>query len=522
MILPSVSSLLDLEELIEQLFTATADLRRRETSGSGQSEPVARTFRCLHSIRGLAASAGFLAAAELAHQAEFALDAVRSGRIEISTALIDTLEDVAYAISEELNPDTNRRLEPATGLLVQRLLTLAEHAVSSPARGQLFDLPAEIADSLNEREKQVLLGSLHAHARLCLVTADFEVANFDTEFQRLRETLARYGEVVCALPSAEGLAPNHIAFRLFFTSKLSASEVQDRLGSSPEATVTGLSLPSLIEPDAEAQRGPFVVRVRAPSSPSGFIRLELGELERLRTSAHEVFEQIVAALDLVSTSLTGDARTELSNLDAQVRQSLAALEETIVELRTISVNRVFQRAIVAGRVAARSAGKEVEFSVSGSDLRIDKVHSDAIAAPLLHLVRNAVDHGIETPAERTAAGKKPIGTVRVEASATGDEVRFAVSDDGRGIDAQVISLAAADRGLIEKDTVLDKEQSLRLIFRPGFSTAEAKSNLSGCGVGLEVVEHSVKQVGGSVSVQTRTGKGSEFELRLPRNRLQPG
>ena len=351
-----------------------------------------------------------------------------------------------------------------------------------------------------------------ADARFCLVTVDFEVANFDSKFQKLRETLAHYGEVVCALPSAEGLAPNHIAFRLFFTSKLSASEVQDRLVSSPEATVTALSLPSLIDADAEAQRAPFARGVRVPSSPAGFIRLELGELERLRTSAHEVFEQIVAALDLVSNSLTGDARTELSNLDAQVRQSLTALK------RSLSSCERFPSTEFSSGPSSPAGWRQ-----GAPERRLNSASTAAICEstkctvtrllPLLHLVRNAVDHGIETPAERTAAGKKPIGTVRVEASATDDEVRFVVSDDGRGIDPQVISLAAADGGLIDKDTVLDKEQSLRLIFRPGFSTAAAKSNLSGCGVGLDIVEHSVKQVGGSSEV-CKPGPAKEVILNF--------
>ena len=208
-------------------------------------------------------------------------------------------------------------------------------------------------------------------------------------------------------------------------------------------------------------------------------------------------------------------RTELKNLDAQIRQSLVSLEEQIIQLRMVSLDRVMQRAIRAGRVAARVSGKEIEFSTAGSQLRIDKMVCDAIADPLLHLVRNAVDQGIETPDERARAGKEAAGAVRIEASSAGGRVRFLVSDDGRGIDPHVVSEAAAKLGLIERGLCFSSERSLRLIFRPGFSTATTVSSVSGRGVGLDVVESAVERAGGAVRVRTQVGKGTEFEIRLP-------
>jgi two-component system chemotaxis sensor kinase CheA len=192
-----------------------------------------------------------------------------------------------------------------------------------------------------------------------------------------------------------------------------------------------------------------------------------------------------------------------------------ALEEQIINLRMVSVGRTIQRAIRAGRVAARVSGKEIEFSAEGDDLRIDKLLCDAIADPLLHLVRNAVDHGFETSEEHTKAGKKPAGRVRIAACSEGGRARILVSDDGRGIDPEVVSQVAVKLGLIEQGTTLNMDQSLRMIFRPGFSTTTRVSNVSGRGVGLDVVESAVEQAGGAVRVRTQPGKGSEFEIRLP-------
>jgi two-component system chemotaxis sensor kinase CheA len=174
-----------------------------------------------------------------------------------------------------------------------------------------------------------------------------------------------------------------------------------------------------------------------------------------------------------------------------------------------------QRAVRAGRVAAKVRGKEINFVTVGGDLHIDKTLLDAVADPLLHLVRNAVDQGIEAPADRVAAGKPAAGQVRIEATSVGGRVRFVVSDNGRGIDPQVISAAAVRLGIIEAGTLLTDDKSLRLIFRPGFSTAIEVSSVSGRGVGLDIVEKAVERVGGSVRVRTQVGKGSEFEIRLP-------
>lgn len=510
--------LIELEELTEQLFAVIADLRRQEVAGPVQREILARAFRCLHSIKGVASSAGFTAVADLAHQMENVLDTKRTGRIEIETTFVDTLEDVADAISENLSNAEAPGPAPSNELLFLRLRSLAASAIRSSAKISPADLPVEIAASLNEREKQLVVEALRENTNVCLINANFDIAVFDTEFQKLRDTLAHSGEVICTLPSAAGPAANRIGFRLFYTSEFAASEVQTLiLAAVPEATVTDLSQHFPADPDeTKHQRPASGVSAKATLQSSGSVRVELDELDRLRASAHEVFEQIVGALDLFSARLRGSTRAELSNLDAQVRQTLGALEEKIVDLRTVSADRLIQRTIVAGRVAARSAGKEVEFSGGGSDVRIDKEICDAIATPLLHLIRNAVDHGIETPAERTSAGKPPAGTIRIEARASGGETLLIVSDDGCGIDPQVISLAAATQGLVEQGTTLDMDQSLRLIFHAGFSSTAMVSNLSGRGVGLDVVEHSLTQIGGSVSVRSWPGKGSQFELRLPK------
>jgi len=176
---------------------------------------------------------------------------------------------------------------------------------------------------------------------------------------------------------------------------------------------------------------------------------------------------------------------------------------------------MLERAARAGRHAARATGKEVEFEIRGGHVRLDKALADTIADPLLHILRNAVDHGMEQAAERARIGKRPRGLIRLEARAEGNRVMLRVTDDGRGVDPLRITRAAAAQGIIEAGRLLTKEQALRLIFRPGFSTAASISNVSGRGVGLDVVERAVEQTGGELRVTSEAGKGTLFEIMLP-------
>ncbi|HEV2708207.1 MAG TPA: ATP-binding protein, partial [Pyrinomonadaceae bacterium] len=174
-----------------------------------------------------------------------------------------------------------------------------------------------------------------------------------------------------------------------------------------------------------------------------------------------------------------------------------------------------ERAARAGQSAARAARREVDFETVGGEVRLDKSLADAVADPLLHLLRNAVDHGVEPPAERVRVGKPERGLVRLEAVAEGSRVLLRVSDDGRGIDPERVARAAIERGLVSADERLTEQQALRLIFRPGFSTAREVSAVSGRGVGLDVVERAVEQAGGELRVWSRPGAGTTFEMRLP-------
>jgi two-component system chemotaxis sensor kinase CheA len=246
---------------------------------------------------------------------------------------------------------------------------------------------------------------------------------------------------------------------------------------------------------------------------SNFVRADLDKLDRLISSTHDLWRTTSTTLAL--SQLNAPVSDELHRLTQQIRSSFISLEDQLINLRLVPLGPTLQRTMRAGRAAARSNFKEINFEISGADIRLDKLLVETIADPLIHLVRNAVDHGIETAEERTQAGKPPRGTVRIEAVSEGSQSRLRVTDDGRGVDPVLISAAAQRLGIFPSDDELDIDRSLRLIFRPGFTTVTSASETSGRGVGLDAVETAVEQVGGELRVSSKPGLGTTFEIRLP-------
>lgn len=509
--------LIEIEELVEQIFADLDELRATKTEGRARRELIDQVFRRVHSVKGSAASSGLEVVSHIAHEFENLLDEVRAGRVQIADSVVNTCESATEALSESLSLAASGIVEPSRRALFDQLQAAAQAKTTSelPAsEAVLKSIPFEIWESLTEAEKQKLLSVVGEGSPLFVVATSFNLGNFDAEFSRLKEKLHESGEVISTSPKVDHEHPDKINFRILYAGTTDLDTLQASVSAGAKVVCHEI-VSARREPEVPVTEE-IVSVSRVPASLatlSNFVRADLDKLDRLISSTHDLWRTTSTTLAL--TQMNAPVSDELLRLTQQIRSSFISLEDQLINLRLVPLGPTLQRAVRAGRAAARVAGKEVNFEISGSEIRLDKLLVETIADPLIHLVRNAVDHGIETVEERTQTGKTPRGTVRIEAASEGSQSRLRVTDDGRGVDPTLVSVAAQRLGILTSDDHLDIERSLRLIFRPGFTTLPEASQTSGRGVGLDAVETAVEQVGGELRVSSKTGLGTTFEILLP-------
>ncbi|WP_433942700.1 chemotaxis protein CheA [Brevundimonas diminuta] len=272
--------------------------------------------------------------------------------------------------------------------------------------------------------------------------------------------------------------------------------------------------PSPVKP-ASAPAAPAPVQATAPAAAAPVtIRVDLERVDRLINAVGElVIQQAMLAQRVTESGLarSSDIGLGLEDLELLTRE----IQDSVMAIRAQPVKSVFQRMPRLVREAAEATGKKVKLVTSGEDTEVDKTVVERLAEPITHMLRNAIDHGLESPADRLAAGKPEEGTVRLAALHRSGRIVIEISDDGKGINRPRVKGIAVERGLIAEDAVLSDDEIDNLIFLPGFSTATEVSDLSGRGVGMDVVRRSIQSLGGRISITSNPGKGSTFTLSLP-------
>jgi two-component system chemotaxis sensor kinase CheA len=502
----------DAQEIVERLRRDLEELRVARSEGRRRRELAAQIFRRMHTLKGSGASLGFNQVSQIAHEVEGVLDGARLGRIELTDAVLNSFEDALDAIAHHLLVPSEKPIDSAFAPILQRLNDIAsigktQSAVSDELRAAL---PPDIARSLSEYDLQHAREAIQEGARLFVVAAGFDLETFDRGFRDLTKLLGESGEVIATVPGKPATA-EEINFRLLYAAELVTAETLRQASSLGRVSCDEIEIARAI---LESSTSKTVTD--EPLPPRGdlagtSVRVEMKQLNELISTAGELHRQTTNAL----TTLGQASKTEaVEAAGKNLRGRFVELEERLIKLRLVPIGKVLERAAArAGRIAARQMGKEVEFEISGGDVGIEKSLAEVLADPLLHLVRNAITHGIEDPHERKAAGKKPIGCVRLAAANQSGRIHIIVTDDGRGIDIERIIEAAAEHGI--SGTELSVDQCLRLIFRPGFSTSSELTELSGRGIGLDIVDRAMDIAGGDVRVATRKGAGTTFAMIVP-------
>lgn len=543
------------DESFEALDSMEAALLKL-TLGAPEPELIGTIFRVAHSIKGGAATFGFAEVTSFTHTCETLLDELRSNRKEVTRHItdlllksVDVMRDMLRSVQHKEPVDAQRvadlqfDLELAIAQKNQAAAPVAaptpDAVAAAPAQKraaayrwritfrpypQLFvhgndplrmlrEL-AEVGDVTARLDGQVLPSLDDLDPESCYLAWDLTV---DTEATRnVIEQVFDWAEGDCELKITEEASPAAQAVVAAQPAAPAPAVAASTSGAKPSNVVS--IVPEAPRQPAAAEHAPAAASAEAPKQQG------MGDSSSIRVSTEKIDELLNTVGELVITQsmlsqlgakVSGVIAEQLRSGLAQLERNVRELQEGVMRVRMLPISFVFSRFPRMVRDLSQRLGKNVELKMTGDQTELDKTVMEKIGDPLVHLVRNSVDHGIEMPDVRKAAGKPVIGTVFLEAYHKGGSIIVEVGDDGGGLNKDRIIAKARSRGLIGANDTLNDDQIYELLFLAGFSTAETTTDISGRGVGMDVVRRNIKELGGTIEVRSILGKGSRFIITLP-------
>jgi two-component system chemotaxis sensor kinase CheA len=501
-----------LAETQELLDTLDEKLLRLEHAGSDPTL-LQEVFRAAHTIKGNSAAIGHTRMAALTHAMETVLDRLRHGELAATSALVDRLLEATDVLK----------------VLATEVETLEQSDVDVDSQIRALESWADTPQAATGRAVRPTQPPCPPGATHHLVL-EFEAGPWAPvrALQALME-LEAVAEVLATHPSRAEIEQQRIDRRLeaWISTPQAPAAVREVLAQVPEVTVLSL-LPAeeaVAAQTAEADERADEARATAPvaSGRTGTttVRIDVARLDTLLNLVGELVIDRTRLLELgrVLADQVGESRvlSELYETTQHLGRVTDELQAEVMKSRMLPIATVFSRFPRLVRDLATRQGKRVELVIEGQETELDRSVIEEIGDPLVHLLRNAIDHGVEPPGEREAAGKLPVARVRLAAEHTESSIVIVVEDDGRGIDPARVRARAVERGVLSPEAAarLTDTEAVDLIFAPGFSTAQEVSDVSGRGVGMDIVRTNVERVGGTVEVQTTVGAGTRFVLRLP-------
>ncbi|MFS8144807.1 chemotaxis protein CheA [Rhizobium sp. BR 249] len=522
-------------ECLEAIETGLLDL----THDLDNKDLVDAVFRGLHTLKGSGAMFGFEALAAFTHHCETAFDRVRKGEVGATSELVAAVlaaQDHMRALVDQ--PDADH------GDIGHKLLAQLQAAVGGKAAA-----PAAAAAAAPASVREVPAKKRNSWRIRFSLPAN-SMAN-GTNPLGLLDELRDLGECTVradtsAIPPLDGLTPTelYVSWDVTLTSEQDRSAIDDvfifvlddmelsveeidgaatataaaveaKPAAAPVAAAMTIPVPPAVVPEFRPVEA-VPVRREAPAAAS-----QAKAAENVRVPAERLDElmdrvgELVIAQSRLSQLASASTDIALRSVSEEIERLSGELRDTMMVLRMVPVATLFSRFRRLVHDLARETGKVIELVTEGETTEVDKTVIERLADPLVHLVRNSIDHGLEMPADRLAAGKAKAGTVTLSARQAGGEVIISIKDDGRGINRERVRAKAESSGLIHPGQPLSDSELLQLIFAPGFSTAAAITNLSGRGVGMDVVKKTVEALRGAIDIVSVPGQGSEVSLRIP-------
>ena len=489
------------------------------SADGGQHDAIDALFRATHTIKGMAGAMGYASVEQLSHAYETLLAAVRESALPADSTLVTLCYEAADALAQHVDDAVDGNADrPVSISLLERLASMADSIDSdrghrTTATWRVPSMDDDAADAPDDEPA-------HPDGPIPTTTIEWVVTTDTARGERRGRVI-----VVALAPDAplKSVRAQIALARLEALGTVQGTEpplqtVSDLFDG--EFTIVMDTASTDAELEAAVRSAGDVARVvvrdpvarRATKDVLRHVRIDLKRLDALL----DLMGELVITRDrlLAVAEVNGD-RTVMATAQ-ETSRLISALQEQILQARMVPVGQVFDRFPRMVRDVARDLGKEVSFTMEGRDIALDRSMLDAIGDPIVHLLRNAMDHGIESAAQRTAAGKPDVGRLVLRAVRDRAAIVIAVEDDGRGVDrARVLARAIADGRVERHVTSLTDDDLIKLLSQPGFSTAESVTAVSGRGVGIDVVANRVRALGGSMDIETVPGRGTIFSLRLP-------
>ncbi|KZZ82830.1 chemotaxis protein CheA [Bacillus sp. SJS] len=525
-----------IEESKEHLQACNEKLLELEKSPENLSI-VNDIFRSAHTLKGMSATMGYEDLANLTHQMENVLDAIRNGKNSVTPVLLDTvfaavdlLEEMVFSIADggdgkkDVEHVVSRLKAIENGSDVPEKIALSPSVSGENKLGSYDDFQKTIIMQSNEQGFHAFELTVQLREG-CLLKAVRAFMVF--------EILDQAGEIVKSVPSVDQLEEENFEneFSVAILTQMSKEELESRILKVSEIEKaealpinleylaaqeeTAAALQEAAGASAELAAVPEAVPEAAQKakSSSKTIRVNIDRLDILMN----LFEELVIDRGRLETISKDLKNAELQETVERMTRISGDLQSIILNMRMVPIETVFNRFPRMVRQLAKDLNKKIDLHISGAETELDRTVIDEIGDPLVHLIRNSMDHGIEAPEIRAGKAKSETGRVELKAYHSGNHVFIEVSDDGAGINREKVLRRAIERGIVTEASSLEmtERQINELIFAPGFSTAEQISDISGRGVGLDVVKSAIEALGGSVTVDSEEGKGSLFSVQLP-------
>ncbi|MFS0644607.1 chemotaxis protein CheW [Siminovitchia sp. 179-K 8D1 HS] len=525
-----------IDEVDEQLQIMDQEVLALEENGESQ-EVIQKLFRAAHTIKGSSATMGFTDMSQLTHAMEHLLDHVRNNRLTVDEALIDllfTCLDQLKQLKDEIVSEEEQRTD-VTPLIreVQSFSQRTGQASASGQPGSKGKTSALFTVETHRKASSFMENGLHIFQIGVKISPDCEMKSVRAFL--IYNELQSLGEMIQTIPPMSSEDENdfdHLCFLM--ATQYDSQEIKDLLHSMneiAEASVTPFT------PELEAERKLVKETVADTGSEEKkpvkrgkrddakqkkqTVRVDVDRLEHLMNLVGElVIDQtrISQVAGMLGKQYSGDEVIgELNQVTDHVGRVIGELHQSVMKVRMLPIGQLFSRYPRMVRDLSHSLNKEVDLVIEGQETELDRTVIEKMGDPLIHLIRNAVDHGLESKEERVRSNKPEKGLLRITAYHEENQVVITVEDDGAGINPEKIKASAIKKGLIsseEAETMTDKE-AIQLIFRPGFSTVTNVSDVSGRGVGMDIVRNHIESLNGIIELDSKLGKGTAFKIKIP-------